>query len=316
MSDNIFSSLVSITKGLHRDKKSEREFKMLLGDLKLKPVAENAVFELQFKRPLNSKKEFYQKSIFNYTQDVIISFLNDFPKNARFPENKYTYTVLLTIFEKYLYDIAKYINDYNITNDLADDSNYIINYLKLSAIKLYAELQSQYGQYSDAHLYTIPELAEKYFNDSDFDAAMIEKRNVPKKEVVHYPSKSKSKPKSSFGFKSRDTAKLLTVLKELHFKIDLLQIGTSVEELHELLIAKDFTQIDSQIYLECETTQFSYIVSQFKPFFNSLNPTAIERSGKFITKTGTVLKANNLHKNKVHNPKEKEEIDKIIQQLQ
>ena len=99
-------------------------------------------------------------------------------------------------------------------------------------------------------------------------------------------------------------------------KIDLLQNGISVEELHKLLIAKDFTQIDSQIYLECETTQFSYVVSKLKPFFNSFNPTAIERSGKFITKTGADLKANNLHKNKVHNPKEKEEIDKIIQQLQ
>lgn len=108
----------------------------------------------------------------------------------------------------------------------------------------------------------------------------------------------------------------MTVIKELHFKIDLLQNRTSVEELHKLLIAQDFKQINSQIYLECETTQFSYIVSILKPYFIAFNPTTIEHSGKFITKTGATLKANNLHKNKVHNPKEKEEIDKIIQQLQ
>ena len=81
-------------------------------------------------------------------------------------------------------------------------------------------------------------------------------------------------------------------------------------------MADNFNNIDYKIYLQCETTQFSYIVDVLKPFFTGFNPTSIERSGKFITKTGTPLKANNLHKNKVHNPKEKEEIDNIIQQLQ
>jgi hypothetical protein len=47
-----------------------------------------------------------------------------------------------------------------------------------------------------------------------------------------------------------------------------------------------------------------------------LKPATIERSGKFITKTGAALRAGNLYKNKIDNPKEKEEIDNIIQQLQ
>ncbi|MBP0902204.1 DUF6617 family protein [Mariniflexile gromovii] len=315
MNQNIFSSLVSITKGLHRDQKSEREFKMLLGDLKLKPVAENAVFHLQFKKPLNSKKEYYQINIFNNTQDTITKFQDDFPQDATTAENKYSYTALSNKLEKYLNDIAKYINDRNITNDLADDSNYIINYLKASAIKLYAELQSQYGHYSDAHLYTVPELAEKYFYDSNFDESSIKQLDAIQPKNTN-KAKPIRKPKTSFGFKSRDISILLKVLQDLQLKIDLLQNRTKVEDLHKLLSADDFKLLDYQVYFGCETTQLSYIVKQLKPFFNNFNPTSMERSGKFKTTSDTPLTANNLHKNQVHNPKGKEEIDKIIQQLQ
>ena len=48
-----------------------------------------------------------------------------------------------------LNDIATYINKRGITADLNNDDNYIINYLKVSAISLYAELQEQYGQFSE-----------------------------------------------------------------------------------------------------------------------------------------------------------------------
>ena len=49
MKNNIFSSLVSITKGLHRDNRSEREFQLLLSEIKLYPLATNAVFKIHFK---------------------------------------------------------------------------------------------------------------------------------------------------------------------------------------------------------------------------------------------------------------------------
>ena len=82
--NNIFSSLVSITQGLHRDRRSEREYQILLPDVKLNPIAANGAFEISFKRPLSSKKEYYQKLIFNQTENEILSFINDFPKfNAK-----------------------------------------------------------------------------------------------------------------------------------------------------------------------------------------------------------------------------------------
>ena len=315
MKGSIFSSLVSITNGLHRDNRQEKDFKYLLSDFKLNLNANNAVFKVNFKKPLNAKKEYYQKLIFNETENTLASFLKEFPKNATAPENKYSFTILLNKFDKYLNDISTYINKRRITADLNNDDNYTINYLKVSVIRLYAELQEQYGQFSENTKFSISEISEKYFNDAAFNVNQIEK-NTTKKVATKTTLKTKAKPKTSFGFKSNDTSTLLSVLKQVNLKIDLLDSRTNVEQLYQLLLAKDFANTESQIYLQCETTQFSYFVTKLNPFFNGFNPTSIERSGKFVTKTGTLLKANNLHKNKVHNPKEKEEIDKIIQQLQ
>lgn len=315
MKGSIFSSLVSITNGLHRDNRQEKDFKYLLSDFKLNQKANNAVFKVNFKKPLNAKKEYYQKQIFNETENTVVSFAKEFPKNATTPENKYSYTILLNKFDKYLNDIATYINKRGITTDLNNDDNYIINNLKASVMRLYAELQEQYGQFSENTKFSIAEIAEKYFNDETFDVSLIEK-NTTKKVATKKTSKAKATPKTSFGYKSNDTSTLLTVLKQINLKIDLLDNRTTVEQLHKLLLAKDFSNSESQIYLQCETTQFSYFVTKLKPFFYGFNPTSIERSEKFVTKTDTPLKANNLLKNKVHNPKEKEEIDKIIQQLQ
>jgi hypothetical protein len=314
MKEYIFSSLVSITSGLHRDKRPESDFQTLLSELKKHQKASNTIFEVKFKRPLNNKKEYYRNLISNETEKSISSFIEAFPNNATLHENNYSYTILNNKCDKNLHNIAKYILKKEVTSNLNEDINYIINYLKVSLIRLYAELQEQYGHFSENHLYTIPEIAEKYFNDTSFDIELIEKIKEPQKVVLKKTSKIKLK--TSFGFKNRDTTKLLTVLNDLQYRVDLLQNRTTVEELHNLLTAKDFTIINSLIYIQCETTQFSYIVTKLKPFFNSFNPTSIERSGNFKTKTGTTLTANNLHKNKVHNPKEKEEIDNIINQLQ
>ena len=76
---------------------------------------------------------------------------------------------------------ATYIKKQSISNDLSNDIDYIINYLKVSAIRLYIELQEQYGQFSETTLFSIQEIAEKekpkmivagasaYSRDMDFE---------------------------------------------------------------------------------------------------------------------------------------------------
>ncbi|WP_458627114.1 DUF6617 family protein [Winogradskyella sp. PC D3.3] len=144
MKGNVFSKLVSITNGLHRDNRSEREFDVVNSELKELPKVTSTFFKVNFKRPLNSKKGYYYKLISNEVKAELSGFKNHFPKDATNPENKYNFTVLYNKFDKYLKDIASYIKKRGITTNLSSDNDYIINYLKTSAIHLYAELQGVY----------------------------------------------------------------------------------------------------------------------------------------------------------------------------
>ena len=315
MKGSIFSSLVSITNGLHRDNRQEKDFKYLLSDFKLDQKANNAVFKVNFKKPLNAKKEYYQKLIFNETENTVASFAKEFPKNATTPENKYSYTILLNKFDKYLNDIATYINKRGITSDFNNDDNYIINNLKVSAIRLYAELQGQYGQFSENTKFSISEIAEKYFNDETFDVSLIEK-NTTKKVATKTTSKLKSKPKTSFAFKGKDKSNLLKVLEQLQIKIDLLENRTTTKQLLEILTTDDFTSLSFNIYFEANTTAIRYIFDKLKPQFKNLKLSEIERSNKFYTKNDFELTAQNLSSSKQYTFKEKETIDNIFKQMQ
>lgn len=315
MKGSIFSSLVSITNGLHRDNRQEKDFKSLLSDFKLNPKANNAVFKVNFKKPLNAKKEYYQKVIFNETENTVASFVKEFPKNATTSENKYSFTILLNKFDKYLNDIATYINKRGITADLNNDDNHIINYLKVSAIRLYAELQEQYGQFSVNTKFSIAEIAEKYFNDETFDVSLIEK-NTTKKVATKTTSKHNSKPKTSFAFKGKDKSNLLKVLEQLQIKIDLLENRTTTKQLLEILTTDDFTSLNFNIYFEANTTAIRYIFDKLKPQFKNLKLSEIERSNKFYTKNDFELTAQNLSSSKQYTFKEKETIDNIFKQMQ
>ncbi|MDH7912818.1 DUF6617 family protein [Winogradskyella sp. SYSU M77433] len=315
MKGSVFSSLVSITNGLHRDNRQKKDFKYLLSDFKLNPKANNAVFKVNFKKPLNAKKEYYQKLIFIETENTVASFSKEFPVNATTPENKYSYTILLNKFDKYLNDIAAYINKRVITADFNNDDNYIINYLKVSAIRLYAELQEQYGQFSENTKFSISEIAEKYFNNETFDISLIEK-STTKKVATKTTSKHKSKPKTSFTFKGKDKSNLLKVLEQLQIKIDLLENRTTTKQLLEILTTDDFTSLNFNIYFEANTTAIRYIFDKLKPQFKNLKLSVIERSNKFYTKNDFELTAQNLSSSKQYTFKEKETIDNIFKQMQ
>lgn len=315
MKGNVFASLVSITNGLHRENISEREFNFLNSELKELPKADNAVFKVNFKRPLNSKKEYYFKLISNDTETELAALKSEFPTDAGEPESKYRYTRQFNKYDKYLKDIAAYIKKQSISNDLGNDTDYIINYLKVAAIRLYIELQEQYGQFSETGLFSIQEIAEKYFSDTDFDTSVFVKLEVDKKEVVKKPSKPKSKQKTSFGYLKDDSEWLSKILSRLQLSIDLLDAKTDVKDLHNLLVAKDFKGFQKKIYLDCKTTEFKYVVKRLQPHFKNMTPTLIESTGLFYTKLGKPLTAQNLY-TKSKAPLKKEIIDNIFKQIQ
>lgn len=119
----------------------------------------------------------------------------------------------------------------------------------------------------------------------------------------------------SFGFNG-DAVKLKSVLLSLNKNVGLLNYeNTTVEQFTNVLISRDLKRGDPQIHLECETTQFSYIISKLEHYFSNFNPTTIEQSNLFFSKKGTALKRNNLYKNNNKFPKDQGNIDEIIRQL-
>lgn len=125
-----------------------------------------------------------------------------------------------------------------------------------------------------------------------------------------------------FGFKQFTNKDKIAALKscilQLCDEVNLLnEEFTSPDDLLDIL-TKNRIKPPSQnkIRLDCETTQFGYIVDKLEPYFSNLNPKTIQHSGCFYSKKDTPITANNLYRNKSDNPRKKKEIDAIINQLQ
>lgn len=313
MATDIFSNLVSIGNGLHKDNNSNNQYQIDFQNLKHEIKYEsNPIYNVDIKNPLAIKEKYYFKLITKESQKIYNEMIADFHPQATHPELQFSYTVFFNRLEQYLLEINTYLSSRTLNND---DSK-IINFLRVNVIHLFMELQEQFTKFASKDYISLEEVYEHYFKmvppeTSELILSNLTPVKIPinKKKVI--------KSNSAFKYRSSNTAVLLKVLKNLQLNLDLLNENRgNIDQLHELLISPDFSTIDNVFHIACETTQFSYIVSMLKPFFINFNPTSIEHSKKFITKTGVLLKASNLHKNKVHNTKEKEEIDRIIKQLQ
>ena len=189
-------------------------------------------------------------------------------------------------------------------------SNYAIYCLKHSLIQFYFSIQEQFKH----RLEESTTLEDFYLLDLEEPLSGI----LPL-EKVHLIENDKSNQeihkKLSFGF-NEDIGKLRTVINQLCIKIELLNSDTKTDDLITILTAKNISPGSVKIQIGCETVQFRYIIDKLKPFFNALNPQNIELSACFFTKKGTLIKAQNLYTNKISHPKEKDNIDNIIKQLQ
>lgn len=122
--------------------------------------------------------------------------------------------------------------------------------------------------------------------------------------------------KFSFGFKGDDT-KLKNVLVLLSQKINLLkEEKTTVDGMHSVLTSKDLKGNTTEIYLDCETAQFRYVIDKIASQFSNLKLKAIEKSELFFSNNGIKITSQNLSSSKVDQPKEYATIDNIMKQLQ
>jgi len=313
MATDIFSKLVSTGYGLHKDNYSNNQYQKDFQNLKHEIKYEiNPIYIVDIKTPLAIKEKYYFKLIAIESHKIYNEMMADFHPQATHPELQFSYTVYFNRIEQYLFEINTYLSSRTLNND----ESKIINFLRVNVIHLFMELQDQFIKFASKDYISLNEVYDHYFGMIPPDNAelILSKISVDVKPVV---KKTTHKTNSGFNYKNSNTEILLAVLKRLQLSLDLLNENKgTIKQLHELLISPDYSKVDYEFYLFCETTQFSYLVSRLKPFFNNFNPTTIENSKKFFTKTGTHLKASNLYKNKVHNTKEKEEIDNIIKQLQ
>lgn len=121
----------------------------------------------------------------------------------------------------------------------------------------------------------------------------------------------------SFGYKQKDSTKLLSFITTLNHKIVLLnEQHTSAADLLQVLTAKEINDELPHIYFNCETTQLYYIFNKLKPYFSKLTFQNIEKSQLFYTKNGNPLKGQNLSASKIDYPKDQDEIDKAFSLLQ
>lgn len=204
--------------------------------------------------------------------------------------------------------------DYNeFPNDQPDLIHFTLNLLKLELINLYFSIQEVHKDILE-EVFTLEDF---YLLELNEPVSAIRKIYPTKDKIlIEGDNSPKTEHKINFGFKGKNE-NLKIVITQLNFKANLLKDGkTSVDDLLSVLTSKDLIPGSSKIYLGCETTIFRYIFDKLKPYFSKLKLISIENSKVFYSTNDNLIKSNNLSSSKIENPKLKDDIDKIFQQMQ
>lgn len=188
MTTDIFASLVSITKGLHKDKRTEREFRELNTKLQYSPQYKAApVYTIEFaERAIGDKRKYFKKLIDIESNNKFNLLIESFPENATNEECVFNYYKLYNEFKQHLIVIKKYIDKYNHQKtNISNQDTFIIQYLKVNSIWLFLELQERYAKYGDEDVFSIEEMYQ-YFFDEKVDELEIKPSELgkPKNEPL------------------------------------------------------------------------------------------------------------------------------------
>ncbi len=201
-------------------------------------------------------------------------------------------------------------------NAQSDATHFALYYLKHSLIQLYFSFQEHFK----SNLASTISLEDFYLLDlEESNLNIIELKPAAKSTESGAGIEIPDQDRIWFGFRD-DLPKLTTVVKQLCYQIELLNEDvSSPEDLLKAFTSERLTPGCIKIQLGCETKHFRYCIDKFKPYFNSLTLSNIEKSMIFYSQRDTLITANNLSasnsKNKLE-PKEKGTIDKIFKHLQ
>lgn len=203
---------------------------------------------------------------------------------------------------------ARRLSYTEVTGDL---SSFVLFYLKYKLIALYFSIQSVNSEAVES----LVELEDFYL--MELNETIADVHPIYREYLLSIPLKETKVKRLNFGFTGK-AEKLKAIINALCAKVHLLDESRSpADMLIQLLQSKDIKPGKVKIYLDCDNKNFRYIIDEMeKRYFDNLSLINIEHSQSFYSKKGTLLTSNSLSKAATSNPKAKEEIDKIFQQLQ
>lgn len=209
MITDIFASLISITKGLHRDNRTERDFKELNNRLKTDIQYKAApLFTIEFpEKPFGAKRKYFKSLIDIEATSKFNKLIEEFADTLIEAICVFNYQVFYSQYRQFLIDVKKYIDNHNFQREsLKEENTYIIQYLKANMIWLYMELQERFSNYGSEDEMTIEEIYQYYFeetlNELEIKPSEIGKITIPEKikenpfkpiesDLPHRPTKDK-----------------------------------------------------------------------------------------------------------------------------
>lgn len=191
------------------------------------------------------------------------------------------------------------------SGESSDLTHYALYCLRQSLVALYMSIQEVYKPFVSS-----PTTIEDFFM-LDLQEPFVEDLFQHEEQEID----NTANKKFSFGFKG-DKDALKTVLTQLTIKLDLVNEKLNkVDELLQLLTAKEIIPGAVVINIGCETVEFQYIAEGLKKVVKKFTPANIGKSKSFKSKNDTPISAQLLYSSNIEAPKRKEEIDNILKYL-
>lgn len=122
--------------------------------------------------------------------------------------------------------------------------------------------------------------------------------------------------KEKLGLKKEKTTKHITInnkriqplLTQLNLKIEFLREDCTPEDFIAVLTGR----LKKEMHLNISNRDFHYLLTKIKEYFFNFTITAVAKTNKIYSKSGTLLKANNLINAKGDYPSLKDDIDEVF----
>lgn len=191
MINDIYASLISITKGIHKDTRNERDYKELNNNFKNSVAYKTPpLFTISFtEKDFGAKRKYYKKLIDIETCNKFNKLIDSFPENAIEHEHIFNYQKIFEQYKHHLKNVDNYIKKYNFHRvNIQEENTFVIQYLKTNMIWLYLELQERFAEYGEEDRFTVEEIYKYYFNEIIKEIEIIPNTKTeaiisPKKEV-------------------------------------------------------------------------------------------------------------------------------------